>query len=60
MRVLTALTIVLAIPSVVASFYGMNVALPGQEHKDAFVGIVGISVVLCGIVLWLLARRRWL
>ncbi len=60
MRVLTALTIVLAIPTVISSFYGMNVALPWQTNKAAFLGIAAISVLLCGLLLWLFARRRWL
>lgn len=60
MRVLTSLTIVLAIPSMVASFYGMNMSVPGQTHPWAFWLVVLGSFALSGTVAYLFARRRWL
>jgi magnesium transporter len=60
MKVLTSVTILLAVPTLVASIYGMNVALPGEHSSGMFVGILVGCVVLCG-ALWLLFRRRnWL
>ncbi|HEX5650528.1 MAG TPA: magnesium transporter CorA family protein [Steroidobacteraceae bacterium] len=60
MKVLTSVTILLAVPTLVASIYGMNVALPGEHSSGTFVGILIGCVVLCG-ALWLLFRRRnWL
>lgn len=36
MKFLTSITIVLSLPTMVASFYGMNVALPFQQYPYAF------------------------
>lgn len=46
MQFLTVVTIVLAFPTMVASFYGMNVALPFQHMPTAFWGAIGASAVL--------------
>jgi magnesium transporter len=46
MKLLTSITIVLAIPTMVSSFFGMNVGLPLQEHPLAFVFILILTVVL--------------
>lgn len=58
MKFLTSVTIVMAIPTIVASFYGMNVILPGQNSPWAFTGIILASFVLAGGAAWALARRR--
>ena len=36
MKFLTSVTIVLMVPTLVASIYGMNIRLPFQEHANAF------------------------
>jgi magnesium transporter len=59
-KVLTALTIVLTIPTMVASFYGMNVNLPGQHHPAAFLGTVLISLLGAAILALWFWRKRWL
>jgi magnesium transporter len=60
MKALTSLTILVALPNVVASFYGMNVTLPGQGRPDAFAVIVTMSLVLAGGVAAIFVRKRWL
>lgn len=60
MKMLAVATIILSIPTVMASVYGMNVPLPGQESGWAFGGIIGISLligVLVGVIFW---KRHWL
>ena len=60
MKILAVATIILSIPTVMASVYGMNVPLPGQESGWAFGGIIGISLVigvLVGVIFW---KRHWL
>lgn len=60
MKVLTSVTILLAVPTLVVSFYGMNVLLPGAHSRWAFAGIVA-ACVLVGAVLFVVFRRRnWL
>ncbi len=56
MKFLTSVTIILAVPTLIASIYGMNVHLPMQSHPHAFLGLmglsVGISLVLVFIFIW--------
>lgn len=60
MKFLTAVTIVLAIPTMVASFYGMNVPLPGQQAPWAFSAVVGASFLLTlGTVMVFVKRRMF-
>ena len=60
MKVLTAVTILLAVPTLIASLYGMNVLLPGARSALAFTGIVLLSVVISGGLFVLFRRRNWL
>jgi magnesium transporter len=60
MKALTALTIVLALPTVVASLYGMNVALPGADHPLAFWLLSLGSGALAMVAGWMLRGRDWL
>ncbi len=59
MKLLTSLTIILSIPVIVASFYGMNVALPFQGYVHAFSLVMVISFVISiafALVFW---RKRY-
>lgn len=49
MKSLTAITLILMIPTVIASIYGMNVQLPFQDLPYAFGIIIAISAVLAFI-----------
>lgn len=60
MKALTALTILVALPTLVASFYGMNVTLPGAQRPDAFTLIAAASLVLVSVVAIVFMRKRWL
>ena len=58
-KVLTGLTIVMSIPTMFASFYGMNVTLPGQQHPAAFAGVLVLSTIgAAAMALWF-ARKHW-
>ncbi len=59
MKALAAITIVFNLPTIVSSFYGMNVTLPFQDHSWAFIFTVGIAVVLTGIAVYIFAKRDW-
>ena len=54
MKFLTSITIVLSIPTMIASFWGMNVRVPLQDNPWGFVIIMTVSILL-GVVttLWL-------
>jgi len=60
MKVLAALTIALNMPTIVASFYGMNVGLPGQDHPTAFVFVLVISIALTALAIYIFYKRDWL
>ena len=60
MKFLTSITIVLAVPTMVSSFWGMNVNLPFQDSKFGFPIMILISVVLTLIVTWWLKRKDML
>jgi magnesium transporter len=59
MKTLAVLTIVLNMPLIIASLYGMNVALPGQESGLAFIMILVISAVFSLTAVLILYKRRW-
>ena len=59
MKILAAITIMISLPTIVASFYGMNMDLPFQTHPFAFWLTVGISAVLIGIAALIFYRRDW-
>jgi magnesium transporter len=61
MKYLTAATIMLAAPTLIASLYGMNIGLPFQNHAHAFsivMAISGLLVVSVGAVFFVLSRKR--
>ena len=60
MKVLTSLTLLVAIPSMIGAFWGMNTGVPFEGESWGFWVVIGISVVVClvaGIVLW---KKRFL
>ncbi|MBN2257065.1 MAG: magnesium transporter CorA family protein [Anaerolineaceae bacterium] len=59
MKFLASITIVLSIPTIVTSFYGMNVVLPFANNPLAYLIIIGIFVVICLFVIYLFIRRDW-
>jgi magnesium transporter len=60
MKFMAALAVILSLPVVVASFYGMNVRLPLAAHPQAFWLLVAVSALLAAAVGALFAKRRWL
>ena len=59
-KLLTAVTIIFTIPTIIASIYGMNVALPFQHESYGFILIMGITFVASLITVGLFRRNRWL
>ena len=54
MKYMTAATILLAAPTLIASVYGMNVELPMQGYQHAFAVLVTLSGVLAASIVGLL------
>ncbi|MCR4431852.1 MAG: magnesium transporter CorA family protein [Tepidanaerobacteraceae bacterium] len=57
MKFLTSITIVLSIPTLIASLYGMNVPIPFQQSSFAFAGILIASFVISLVTV--IAFIRW-
>jgi magnesium transporter len=60
MKFLASITIIVSLPTLIASFFGMNVRLPFEDHTLAFVAVVLFAITVTavvGIVFW---RRDWL
>ena len=45
-KLLTGLTIILNIPTILASIYGMNVTIPIAKYTYSFFGVISVTVVL--------------
>ncbi|MFC1647160.1 magnesium transporter CorA family protein [Patescibacteria group bacterium] len=56
----TSLTIILTIPTIVSSFYGMNISLPFMQHPAAFGLIFTGTLIICSILLYIFQRKDWL
>ncbi len=57
MKLLTSITITLTIPTMIASFYGMNVDLPFQSNPYGFFFIVAISLFLTGGTVFAMMKK---
>ncbi|GHV50790.1 magnesium transporter [Synergistales bacterium] len=56
MKFLAAVTILMAIPTMIASFFGMNVPIPWQGYENGFILVMIVSVVLtiiASLALWM-------
>ena len=59
MKFLTSVTIILMLPTLVASIYGMNVDLPFQHSPHAFFITIGISFFLSVMGVLIFLKNRW-
>ena len=57
MKFLAAMTIILAIPTVISSFFGMNVPVPWTDDANAFLYIAIIAFFIAGSSAYVLWRR---
>ncbi len=60
MKRLTSITIVMAIPTIISSFFGMNVPIPGFQVESPFMfwGLVIGSVLICVVVIKVMSKRN--
>ncbi|MBK9474488.1 MAG: magnesium transporter CorA family protein [bacterium] len=59
MKFLTLITILLMLPTLIASIYGMNVELPLQHIPHAYLVPLVLSLVLSGVGVFVFSRKRW-
>lgn len=59
MKLLTSITIVMSVPTMIASFFGMNldgIPLSGSSH--GFILIVIFSLLSCAVAAWLMFKKK--
>jgi len=56
----TSLTIIMTIPTIVASFYGMNVRLPFASGEWTFALIAISTLILMAVLIWWFSKNDWL
>ncbi|MDR2504815.1 MAG: magnesium transporter CorA family protein [Oscillospiraceae bacterium] len=55
MKVLTSLTLIISIPTLISSLWGMNVSVPFQDTTHGFYIVLTVSVAIslvCTVILW--------
>lgn len=60
MKVLTSVTLLLAIPTLIASIFGMNTWVPGQGSWIGFVVVISVTLVISLIVGIFLKKKKLL
>jgi len=59
MKFLASVTIVLSIPTIVTSFFGMNVKLPFQNLDLAYLLIIVLFLTISAVIVYLFIKRDW-
>ena len=58
-KLLTSLTVILMVPTLISSLYGMNVQLPFAESPLAFIGITLLTLLLSLVLFIVFIRKRF-
>lgn len=59
MKQMTSISIILMIPTLIASFYGMNVPNSLQDNPFGLVIILVLSILFSALGVFLFMRRKW-
>jgi len=59
MKFLTSITIILALPTLIASIYGMNLDLPLQDNPYAFALVMATALMLSIILVVVFIRKKY-
>jgi len=59
MKRLTVINLILMVPTLISSVFGMNVALPFQTSPQAFLGVLGVSLTLALLGTIFLRRAKF-
>ncbi len=57
---LTSIAIFLTVPTIIGGIYGMNVDLPLQHVRYAFLFVTALIVATMGGMVWFFRRKQWL
>jgi magnesium transporter len=56
----TSWAAIIAVPTFVTGFYGMNVPYPGFGRASGLLSALGIMIVIAGLLYVVFKRRDWL
>lgn len=59
-KLLTSITIIIAVPTLIASFWGMNVPVPFERSPLGFGIMFGLSMLFAGVTVFVLWRKKML
>ncbi len=59
LKFLAAITIILSLPTIVTSFFGMNVGLPFQSNVLAWLIVIAISISIALVVTFIFVKMDW-
>ncbi|MEN3281588.1 MAG: magnesium transporter, partial [Solirubrobacteraceae bacterium] len=59
-RILTAISVIVLPLTLIASIFGMNTHVPGEQSSTGFWVVVGIMIVVLVATIALFRRRGWL
>ena len=57
MKILTAITIIISVPTMISSFWGMNVRVPMQDNPLGFT-IILVASILIGVIVTLILKKK--
>ena len=60
MKVLTSITLIISIPTLIASLFGMNTWVPGQNSPWGFWGVLGSSALVSFLLSIFLKKKKLL
>ncbi len=56
---LTSITIILSLPALVTSIYGMNVPIPYANSSHAFYIPIILSLIISVVISWYFMKKKW-
>ena len=59
MKRLTSITIILSLPALVTSIYGMNVPIPYDHSAHAFYIPIVLSLIVSVVISWYFMKKKW-
>jgi len=59
MKFLTVITIIIALPTMIFSMYGMNIHLPLMESPWAFLFVIGLSLIFALVMIFIFIRKKY-
>jgi len=59
MKILTVVTILMQVPTIITSFYGMNVPLPFQGVWFTYMMVIGWVVLASVVIVYIFRYQRW-